>query len=1011
MAQLNRFVSDVMPCVSMRLCVALLLAMVMANSGCGGGSKDDFNKPLFVPKASGTSTASAAEESPFVKATDAKPTGDPAVVTTADAKPMTDAGKAAESAPTETPQVPPAQVKDSSKDTTASKTVAASPTAKTNNPTATNKPALDPLTAEEREWLSIKRRQASSFDGEFVLTATDSRQLSLHSIRQRVLDREFFGRHETISALALGPHRQWIVGATETGSLRLWTATKTLTGLDRFARDAHQAAEAARAGEDSGQQAVRSIAVHPHGEWFVTGGEDGSLQVWTVQVADAVAAMKTQKLAAHDGVVTALAVSADGRWLASGGQDRKVQLWDVASWTASRTWTDPKAVISDVSLSANGQVVAASSFDKLAYWWPVAAPTTQTTDQAASVEKTGEKPTPKTPQPPKPTNRFEHPDLVLAVSVSADGTQVLTGCKDKLVRVWDVATGKTVERQEPAKDAVVEVRFVSDDKRTLTRDRSGMIRNRLRIAVTSDEEEDARQAAQSATSNWQFITPAELLTIRDSTDIKPQVPFNDRLNHLASTLRTAASHIERDAARDAYFDPPVTDTTDEKEKGEHKPAPWKPAANTQERSERPQLIGSLTTHFQFAVSPNESARTASRKLDLSLSADGELLTAVEQAPSETTANVRLDSAKPKSGVWIWDVASQAPLRHWDDLQIAPAVLQFIDARSQFVSPTSAMALSLSTGQAIDLSKSPETNRIQLLVNSPDGQRLAVGYVGSKQTTSKILRLLDATTLEEVQSLEAFEAVCTSLVFTPDGSSLLVAIRERQQHRLLMFDANTFELQTTLEEHPHTQPWLQANEREANVDRGITSLVCSSDGRGLISHGSYASGDFRLSLWQRRGPKWTRETAGSANAKQPIVDESRQPTPLWFVGGKTNQMAAITAKGLGIWDTSNGRTLRSIELRDGQHERGPYAWSGDGQWLVQGDNIGNVAVWNLRTDKEPGFFTAQRSPIKALALSHSGQVLATLGEENQLHLWNLASWTPKNRVPTKSKTIAKPVSSD
>jgi WD40 repeat protein len=123
------------------------------------------------------------------------------------------------------------------------------------------------------------------------------------------------------------------------------------------------------------------------------------------------------------------------------------------------------------------------------------------------------------------------------------------------------------------------------------------------------------------------------------------------------------------------------------------------------------------------------------------------------------------------------------------------------------------------------------------------------------------------------------------------------------------------------------------------------------------------------------------------------------------------MAAITAKGLGIWDTSNGRTLRSIELRDGQHERGPYAWSGDGQWLVQGDNIGNVAVWNLRTDKEPGYFTAQRSPIKALALSHSGQVLATLGEENQLHLWNLTGWTPKNRVPTKSKTIAKPVSSD
>ena len=92
-------------------------------------------------------------------------------------------------------------------------------------------------------------------------------------------------------------------------------------------------------------------------------------------------------------------------------------------------------------------------------------------------------------------------------------------------------------------------------------------------------------------------------------------------------------------------------------------------------------------------------------------------------------------------------------------------------------------------------------------------------------------------------------------------------------------------------------------------------------------------------------------------------------------------------------------VRGVDLKDGPRERGPYAWSGDGNWLAQGDN---VALWNLRTDKEPGYFTAHLGPVKALTLSHDGQTLATLGEENQLHVWNLASWQPKNRVIAKAK---------
>jgi WD40 repeat protein len=110
------------------------------------------------------------------------------------------------------------------------------------------------------------------------------------------------------------------------------------------------------------------------------------------------------------------------------------------------------------------------------------------------------------------------------------------------------------------------------------------------------------------------------------------------------------------------------------------------------------------------------------------------------------------------------------------------------------------------------------------------------------------------------------------------------------------------------------------------------------------------------------------------------------------------------------ETSNGRLLRSVELKNGPKDRCPIAWSADGNWLAQGDETGQITLWNLRSDKEAATFPAQLGPVKSLALSHDGRVLATLGEENKLHLWNLEGWQPKNRLAAKPKT-KKPVPAD
>lgn len=68
---------------------------------------------------------------------------------------------------------------------------------------------------------------------------------------------------------------------------------------------------------------------------------------------------------------------------------------------------------------------------------------------------------------------------VTSVAISPDGRLVAAGSLDKVVRVWDVQTGKPLERLEGHKDSVYSVAFMPDGK-TLV---SGSLDKTLRLWV------------------------------------------------------------------------------------------------------------------------------------------------------------------------------------------------------------------------------------------------------------------------------------------------------------------------------------------------------------------------------------------------------------------------------------------------------------------------------------------------------------------------------------------------
>ncbi|KAL0948315.1 hypothetical protein HGRIS_010905 [Hohenbuehelia grisea] len=159
---------------------------------------------------------------------------------------------------------------------------------------------------------------------------------------------------------------------------------------------------------------VRSVAVEPGNQWFVTGAGDRVIKVW-----DLASGELKLSLTGHISTVRGLAVSSRHPYLFSCGEDKMVKCWDLEANKVIRHYHGHLSGVYALSLHPTLDVLVTSGRDASARVWDM-----RTKAQIHVLSG--------------------HTATVADVKCQESDPQVITGSMDSTVRLWDLAAGKTM---------------------------------------------------------------------------------------------------------------------------------------------------------------------------------------------------------------------------------------------------------------------------------------------------------------------------------------------------------------------------------------------------------------------------------------------------------------------------------------------------------------------------------------------------------------------------------------
>lgn len=298
---------------------------------------------------------------------------------------------------------------------------------------------------------------AFSPDNATVIVGDDDGAIRTFSAETGMPAEVLRGHANAISALAVAPDGTILSGSADR-TVKAWDANPPWTLKSVIGTGDEKSPFADR---------VLSLAFSPDGTLLATGGgipsRAGELKLWSVATSQLVRDFPE----AHSDTVYGLSFSGDGKLLASGAADKFAKVWDVQSGKLFRSFEGHTHHVLDVSLRYDGRVLATAGADNAIKVWDV-----QTGEQRKAngqfskfevtsvahvgftdrfVATTGEGNVRIVRESDLGSERsFDVPgSFIYAGAATPDGSLILSGGYDSVLRLRDARDGKVIADLKP----------------------------------------------------------------------------------------------------------------------------------------------------------------------------------------------------------------------------------------------------------------------------------------------------------------------------------------------------------------------------------------------------------------------------------------------------------------------------------------------------------------------------------------------------------------------------------